>query len=73
MGNEHPLRERPRQDNFEEIRNPLYNPGYDYISKAEFVPTGPGELRLKKGEKVRVIRQSVDKSCLYIERLNEVK
>ena len=73
MGNGQPRRKRPRPDNFKEIRNRLYSPGYDYISKAEFVPTGPGELRLKKGEKVRVIKQSVDESCLYIERLNEAK
>ena len=54
-------------------QNRNYSPGYDYISKAEFVPTGPGELRLKKGEKVKVLKQSVDESCLYVERQNEAK
>lgn len=73
MGNKHPPRERIRRDNFEEIRNQSYNPGYDYISKVEFVPTGPGELRLKKGEKIRVLKQSKDQSCLYVERRNEAK
>ena len=73
MGNGQPPRERNRRDNSEKIRNQYYNTGYDYISKAEFVPTGPGELRLKKGEKVRVLKQSVDESCLYVERQNEAK
>ena len=73
MGNRQTKRKRTRRDNFEEIRNHHYNPGYNFISKADFVPTGPGELRLKKGEKVRIIKQSEDESCLYVERLNEAK
>ena len=61
------------EKSFQEIRNPTYFDGLEYIAKAKFVPSGPGELRLNKGDKVKVLQLLDDESSAYVERLNEAR
>ena len=50
-----------------------YFDGFEYIAKAKYVPSGPGELRLNKEDKVKVLKLSDDESSAFVERLNEAR
>ena len=76
MGNRHCKVQRESsilESNFEEIKNQNYFDGYEYIAKAKFVPSGPGEMRLNKGDKVKVLKLSDDESSAFVERLNAAR
>ena len=64
-------RQNPRK--FSELRNQTYNSGFNYVVKARYVPSGSGEMLLRQGDIVKVIKQSDDDKYLFVERLNEVK
>ena len=73
MGNRFSVKKPAEKRIFEELRNPSYNSGFNYIVKARYVPSGSGEILLRKGDIVKVIKQSDDEGYLYVERLNEAK
>ena len=76
MGNRHCTSTRGSsviERNCPEIRNPNYFDGYDYIAKEKFIPSGPGELKLNKGDKVKVVRLSDDESSALVERLKKAR
>ena len=79
MGNRFSVKKPGEKRIFEELRNPSYNSitsstqRFNYIVKARYEPSGSGEILLRKGDKVKVIKQSDDEGYLYVERLNEAK
>ena len=75
MGNRLSVKRPDRADSriSEGARNQTYNSGFNYIVKARYVPCGSGEIPLRKGDIVKVIKQSEDEAYLYVERLNEAK
>ena len=73
MGNRLCTVERQSPRIFSELRNQTYNSGFNYIVKARYVPCGSGEMLLRQGDIVKVIRQSDDDQYLFVERFNEVK
>ena len=69
MGNNN-SREKKEKHDWNMRDNSIYKSDFDYICKARFVPSGPGELLLRKSEFVKVIKQSADRNWLLVQRRN---